>query len=128
VECPVHIEIIKKTGMNIDYCLFRYLLLDNLNSEYGWKRIGCGSCSSHIRLHIFKTNKDANTDIVERMWSGFYLNKNTDRMFFQYGKDANNKIIDLYIIVSQVYNYIIHNSLKSDNNKNTFDHFASFFS
>jgi hypothetical protein len=47
---------------------------------------------------------------------------------FQYETDMNNKIIDSYLIVSQVYNDIIQNSLKSINKKNTFDHFASFFS
>jgi hypothetical protein len=36
---------------------------------------------------------------------------------FQYEKDTNNKIIDLYLIVSQVYNDIIHNSLNSNNKK-----------
>jgi hypothetical protein len=45
------------------------------------------------------------------------LNTNTDQMFFQYETDTNNKIIDLYLIVSQVYNDIIHNSLKFNNNK-----------
>jgi hypothetical protein len=39
-----------------------------------------------------------------------------DRIFFQYGTDMNNKIIDLYLIVSQVYNDIIHN-LNSNNKK-----------
>jgi hypothetical protein len=54
--------------------------------------------------------------------SGCYLNTNMDRMFFQYETDTNNKIIDLYLIVSQLYNDIIHNSLKFNHKKNTFDH------
>jgi hypothetical protein len=62
------------------------------------------------------------------MRSGSYSNTNTDRIFYQYGMDTNNKIIDPYLIVSQIYNDIIHNSLKSKHKKNTFDHFASFFS
>jgi hypothetical protein len=62
---------------------------------------------------------------------------NTERMLFEseYGSDVlsiwtymNNKIIDTYLTVSQVYNIIIHDSLKSNHKKNTFDHFASFFS
>jgi hypothetical protein len=61
-----------------------------------------------------------------QMRSGCYSNTNTDRMFFQYETDMNNKIIDLYLIVSQPYNDIIHNSLKFNHKKNTFDHFASF--
>jgi hypothetical protein len=41
-------------------------------------------------------------------------------MFYQYGTDTNNKIIDTYltvITVSQVYNIIIHDSLKSNHKK-----------
>jgi hypothetical protein len=47
---------------------------------------------------------------------------------FEYETDMNNKIIDSYLIVSQVYNDVIHNRLKSNNEKNTFNHFARFFS
>jgi hypothetical protein len=49
-------------------------------------------------------------------------------MLYQYGTDTNNKVIDLYITVIQMYNDIIHNSLRSNHRKNTFDHFASVFS
>jgi hypothetical protein len=70
---------------------------------------------SHIYFHIFKINTDANTNILKyecgadviriRIQIGF---------FFQYETDTNKKIIDLYLIVSEVYNDIIHNSLKSN--------------
>jgi hypothetical protein len=36
---------------------------------------------------------------------------------FQYETDTNNKIIELYLIVSQLYNDIIHNSLKFNHKK-----------
>jgi hypothetical protein len=55
-----------------------------------------------------------------------YSNTNTNRIFFQYRTYTNDIVIDLYLIVSEVYNDIIHNSLKCNNNKNTFDHFANF--
>jgi hypothetical protein len=42
-----------------------------------------------------------------------------DRMFYQYGTDMNNKIIYLYLVVSQVYNDIIHISLKSNHRTNS---------
>jgi hypothetical protein len=70
-----------------------------------------------------------------RIW--ILSNTNAKRMLFeyeygsdvfQYEMDSNNKIVDSYLIVSQVYSDIIHNSLKSNNKKNTFDHFATFFS
>jgi hypothetical protein len=51
-----------------------------------------------------------------------------NKVFYQYGTDANNKVIDSYLLVSQVYNNIIHNNLKSNHRKNTFDHFSSVFS
>jgi hypothetical protein len=51
------------------------------------------------------------------MQSGCYSNTNADRMFYQYGMDKNNKIIDSYIIVSQVYDDIRHNSFKSYHKK-----------
>jgi regulatory protein YycH of two-component signal transduction system YycFG len=52
-----------------------------------------------------------------RMQIWILSNTNMDRIFFQYGTDTNNKILDLYLIVSQVYNDIIHNSLKSNSKK-----------
>jgi hypothetical protein len=42
--------------------------------------------------------------------------------------NTNNKTTNLNLIVSQVYNDIIHNSLKSNLKNNNFDHFVSFFS
>jgi hypothetical protein len=40
-----------------------------------------------------------------RIWmrSGCYSNRNTDRIIYQYGADTNSKVIDSYLIVSQVY-------------------------
>jgi hypothetical protein len=46
-----------------------------------------------------------------------YSNTNTNRIFFQYRTDTNNKVIDLYLIVSEVYNDIVYNSLKCNNKK-----------
>jgi hypothetical protein len=57
-----------------------------------------------------------------------YSKTNTDRMFYQYETDMNNKVTDSYLLVSQVYNDIIHNGLMSNDRKNIFDHFASFLS
>jgi hypothetical protein len=42
---------------------------------------------------------------------------NMDRLFYQYVMDTNNKVINSYLIVSQLYNNIIHNSLKSNHRK-----------
>jgi hypothetical protein len=52
---------------------------------------------------------------------------NTDWMFYQYKIDPNKKVMHSYLIVSAVYNDIIHNSLNFNYRKNTFDHFASIF-
>jgi hypothetical protein len=52
-----------------------------------------------------------------RMRNGSYSNTNTNRIFFQYETYMNNKIIDLYLIVSQLYNDIIHNRLKFNHKK-----------
>jgi hypothetical protein len=43
--------------------------------------------------------------------------RDTDQMFYQSGTDTKNKVIELYLIVSQVYNDKIHNSLKSNHRK-----------
>jgi hypothetical protein len=45
---------------------------------------------------------------------------NTDQMFYQYEMDTNNKIIDLYLIVTELYNNIIHNRLKFNYKKKYF--------
>jgi hypothetical protein len=38
-------------------------------------------------------------------------------MFYQFETDTNNKVIDSYVIASQVYNDIIQNGLKSNQGK-----------
>jgi hypothetical protein len=51
------------------------------------------------------------------MFYQYGTDTNTNQMFYQYGTDTNNKIIDSYLIVSQVYNDIIYNSSKSNHKK-----------
>jgi hypothetical protein len=89
-----------------------------------WKRIGCGS-DSVLSISIFIFSKQirilSNTN-AERMLFKYECGLDV----FQYGTDMNNKIIDLYLIVSQVYNDIIHNSLKSSNKKKILTTFLAF--
>jgi hypothetical protein len=59
-----------------------------------------------------------NTDVVEyECGADVIQNMDADRMFSQFGTDTNNKIIDSYLIVCQVYNDIIHNILKFNHKK-----------
>ena len=55
------------------------------------------------------------------MWSGYGLD------VFSIQNKYNNKIIDLYLIVIRMHNYIIHNTLKLNHRKNTFEYFVSAF-
>jgi hypothetical protein len=68
-----------------------------------------------------------------RIWS----NANMERMLleyeyrsdiYQYGTDTDNKVIVLYLTMSQVYNDIIHNIRSPIIEKKTFVHFSSVFS
>jgi hypothetical protein len=52
---------------------------------------------------------------------------NADHMFSQFRMDTKNKIIDSYLIVSQVCTDIIHHNLSLVIKKNMFDHFVTFF-
>jgi hypothetical protein len=93
-------------GLDADRIVFFIYPFSYFQNEYG-----CGSWYYRIRMQ-----------------SGCYSNTIMDKMFYQYRMDMNNKEIYLYLVLSQVYNDIIHNSLKSNYRTNSFDHFANVFS